>query len=78
MYMFVFVYVRSTFLIISLYKGRMRALSSECRGEGADFTNWMTFLPSDLVEEISPNPEALSGNVKVFHQDGIAGKTKMI
>ena len=30
--------------------------------EQADFTNWMTFLPSNLQEEISPNPEALNVN----------------
>ena len=29
----------------------------------ADFIAWMSFLPSKLVEEISPNPEALSANI---------------
>ena len=28
----------------------------------SDLTDWMTFLQSHLMEEISPNPDALSGN----------------
>ena len=31
--------------------------------EQADFTDWMSFLSSNLIEEISPNPEALSANM---------------
>ena len=27
-----------------------------------DFSDWMSFLPSRLIREIGPNPEALSAN----------------
>ena len=32
------------------------------KSDRADFSDWMTFLPSNLMEEISPNTEALSAN----------------
>ena len=45
------------------YKGaRASTLSSECKIDQADFTDWITFLLSNLLEEICPNPEALSIN----------------
>ena len=39
--------------------GKMRALSSECN---IDQTDSMSFLPSNLIEEVSPNPEVLAWN----------------
>ena len=39
--------------------GKMRALSSECN---IDQTDSMPFLPSNLIEEVSPNPEVLAWN----------------
>ena len=36
--------------------GRTKTLSS------GDFTDWMSFLPTNLIEEISRNPEALNEN----------------
>ena len=38
------------------------ALSSECEIDKDDFRDWMPFLPSNAMEEINPNPEALSTN----------------
>lgn len=51
------------------------ALSYECETEQADFTDWMCFLSSNLVEEIISNPEALSANTKAFNQHTVAKKT---
>ena len=33
-----------------------RTLSSDCKTGQADFTDWVSFLPSNLMAEISPNP----------------------
>ena len=43
-------------------QGRMQALSPEFKIDQADFIYWMSFLPSNLIKEISPNPKALSAN----------------
>ena len=45
------------------YRGGMaRVLSSACKDDRADFTDWMSFLQSNVINEISPNTEALSAN----------------
>ena len=41
--------------------GRTQALSSTCKTDRADFTNLMSFLPSNVIEEISLT-QALSTN----------------
>ena len=57
----VFVFVLSPLLFAS--RGvRLRALSSECKIDQVDFADWMSFLQSDSMEEISPNPEARSAD----------------
>ena len=55
-------------------RGRMQALSSEFKIDQADFIYWMSFLPSNLIKEISPNPKKLSVQIlnKVVHQHSIA------
>ena len=35
--------------------GRIRALSSACKTDRADITNWISFLPSNFIVEISLN-----------------------
>ena len=55
--------VRFTSFIISLERGRTRALSSACKINQADFIDYMSFLPSNLMQEINPNTEALSTNI---------------
>ena len=40
----------------------MLVLNSKYNTERVDFTDWMSFQPSSLIEEISPHPEALSTN----------------
>ena len=40
----------------------MQALRSACKIDQGDFIDWMSFLPSKLIEETNPNPEALSAN----------------
>ena len=42
--------------------GRMLVLSSKYNIEQANFTDWIFFQPSNLIEEISPHPKALSRN----------------
>ena len=50
-----------------------------------DFTDWMSLLPSNLVDENNPNPEAFSTILiqkpsaqihKAFNQHGIIEKTE--
>ena len=41
---------------------RTRTLTSKCKIGLAEFTEWMSFLLSNLMGETSPNPEALTGN----------------
>ena len=45
---------------------------------GADFTDCMSFLPSNLMEEVNTNAEALTQIPNSFHQYEIAEKTKII
>ena len=40
----------------------MLFLSSKYNIEAVYFTDWMSFQPSNLFEEISPRPEALGTN----------------
>ena len=47
-------------LLLPLEEGTTQA--SMQHFDRADFTDWMSFLPSKLTEEISPNPELLSPN----------------
>ena len=54
----------------------MLVLSSKYNIEQADFTDCMTFQPSNLNEKISPHPEALGSNT--LNQHGIVEKTKKI
>ena len=42
----------------------------------ADSTDWISFLPSNQMEEISADPEALGAKPKTFNQHGTAEKTK--
>ena len=42
--------------------GKKWALSFDYKPGQADFLDWMSFLPSKLMKEIGPNPEALSTN----------------
>ena len=41
--------VRFPSVIIPLYKGRMRTVSSECKTYQVNFTNWISFLPCNLM-----------------------------
>ena len=61
MYVFVCLHVLRSLLLPTI-RGRTWALSSECKTDQAHFTDWMSFLQSNLMEEIGPNPEHLSTN----------------
>ena len=55
--------IRFTFLIIPSKGGTTKALKLTLKLIAqADFTDWMHFLPSNLMEELSPIPEAFSAN----------------
>ena len=41
-------------------RNRTCALSSKCKTDQAHFTDWISFLQSNLMEEIGPNPELLT------------------
>ena len=41
---------------------RLRPLLFPCTTDQADLTDWMSFQPSNLMEEISPNTEAVNTN----------------
>ena len=60
MYVCVCVHVIHSLLFPSR-RGRTLALNSECKTDQPDFTDWLSFLQSILME-ISPNPEPLSKN----------------
>ena len=55
----------------------MRALTSAYKTDQADFTDWISFVPSNLTEEISPNKEASTQIPKVFHQHEKSEKKMM-
>ena len=40
----------------------MWALNSACKTDQSDFTEWMSFPPSNLMEKISANTEAHNTN----------------
>ena len=41
---------------------RTQAFASACKTDQVGFTEWIAFLPSNLVDEIGLNPEALIAN----------------
>ena len=51
-------------LLLPSREGRAQAISSECKINQSDCTDWISFLSSNLMEEISPNSEALSANTQ--------------
>ena len=58
---YVFFYVLYYYLVRGL--GR-RLLSFACKTNQADFTCWMSFLPSNFIQEISPYTEAFGKYLK--------------
>lgn len=46
----------------SYREGKMPALSSACKTDQADTSDWLYFPTSNLMEEISCNTKALSAN----------------
>ena len=47
-------------LLFPIIRGRMWALSSECKIDQGYFKDWMSFLQSNLMEEIGLHPKLLS------------------
>ena len=56
----------------------MRAISFEGKIDQADSRDWMSFLPSNLLEEIITNSETSAQKLKVFCQHGIIERSKMV
>ena len=44
-------------LLLPYREGNMRTLNSGFKTDQADLKDWMSFLPSALMEEIKPNTE---------------------
>ena len=64
-------------LLFPSRRGRTSSLSSECRTDQAHFTDCMSILPSDLLEEISPISQKPSAQIpNAFNQHGIPKKVK--
>ena len=59
---FEFLFILYPLLLFLSRGGQMWPLSFECKIDEADFTDCMSFLSTNLMEEISPNAEALSKN----------------
>ena len=57
------------FLLFFFSDGRALALTFEWKIEYADFTDWMSFLPASLVEEVTSNPETLSSKPIIINKD---------
>ena len=51
-----------------------RGLSFECKIDQDDFADWISFLASNLIEEITPNPKPSTHILRVFRQYGLAEK----
>ena len=56
-------------LLFPSREGGAWVLSSECKIDQTDFTNWMFFLPSHFMKEISRTQKS---KAKVFYQHEIA------
>ena len=52
------VYKRFVCVLVLHPLGKMWALGSECKIDQADSTEWCSFQPSNLMDEIICNPEA--------------------
>ena len=55
-------WVNVTSLIIPFERGCDSGFKLWMQTEWADFTGWISFLPSNLTEEINPNPKVLTTN----------------
>ena len=49
-------------LLFHYWESRTWSLSSVCKTVQADYPDWISFLSSNLMEEISPNIDTLSAN----------------
>ena len=56
------VHLTSFITLFSYVGGRMQAFSPASKPDHADFTYWMSFLPSNLIKEISSNTDDPSAN----------------
>ena len=55
----------------------MLVLNSKYNIERIDFTDWMSFQPTNLIEEISLIQKHSAQIAKALNQHGIAEKTKL-
>ena len=62
-------------LLFTTRGGGTGVLSYERKIDETDFTDWKSYLPSNLMEKVSANPEASAQIPKVFHQHGIVENT---
>lgn len=43
---------------------KISALTSKCKIDRSDFTDWMAFQPSNIMKEITPYPEVVTANTE--------------
>ena len=55
-------------LLFRYRRGRMRVLSSACKTGEADFADWMSLLPSNLMRQSALTQKPSVQIPKVFHQ----------
>ena len=55
-------YFRTKYRYLAFKRLQKQIKKQQCTTDQADLTDWMSFLPSNLMEEISPNTEALNAN----------------
>ena len=48
---------------------RGQAISAECKTDLVNFTDWITFAISNLMEKIILNPKVLSANIKTYEHE---------
>ena len=69
-------YVCFISIVIPLGRGGTQALNSGCKVDQVDFTDMMSFPPSNLMMDISPNSGALSANTRIFSSGWNSSKDK--
>ena len=72
------IYVRFTSFIITLERGQDTGFKLCTPIDQAVFTDWISFRPSNLTEEINPNPEYLKPLISMEQQRTKAKKDKKL
>ena len=77
-YFSVFIHCSNALFVFAYFNIPSKRCTCSCRKsvEQGEFTDWISFLPSNLRKQISPNQEILVQIPINFNQHEIAAKTK--